>query len=200
MHFGKLLLAFKPAEGLRILNYKQLKKIIKSGLFSEFPDSFKTEIDLVSVSVNSYIQRLLLAAARVQVSLLKKRVLFTQDQVADFKHYMKIPEIVPDDLFAEELVNVFEKSQPDPIEDDCTEVDAFVQEFNEFCDFLEISSCGFRKIVKKFTKRSNGMPVPSHSDFFDKNSFRSLKTFSDSMSLFGSIKTVEIGAELSRIL
>ena len=201
MHFGKRLLAFQTAQGLRLLNYKQLKKIIKSAQFDEFAPALVVEIETVAACINRHFDYLRLKAARLQVLLLQNRLLFTQQQVHDFRSYLKIPINVSDSILGAELVNVFESTKADQLEEGPAgyqeAIASFVYDLNEFALYLDINSCGFRKIVKKFTKRSDGMSVPSYNDFFDKAAFDSLRAFAEALSHFGVKHTVQIGEELA---
>ena len=147
MHFGKRLLLFEAPEGSRVLDYKALKKLIKSGNFSEFPGALVAEGLAVRESLMQQISRLELLGASIQKGMLLNGSIFSPEQVSFLLKKLKLSKLphVTTDSFVNSVAKRVDYSE---------DVTPLKMELNAFLQYADICACGVRKIAKKFRKRS----------------------------------------------
>ena len=137
---------FQAPAGSRVLDYKGLKKLIKSGNFSQFPTFLVAEVVAVRESLMEGISRFEKAAADIQKEFVMNGSLFSPEQVAFLLKKLKLSNLpsVTTDSFVRSLAK--------PVVGD--QVTILRNELNAWLEYADISACGVRKISKKFRKRS----------------------------------------------
>ena len=218
MHFGKRLAAFRATGCLRSVDYKALKKIIKSGQFADFWSTMEAEIGCVSTSVQQRIDEIETSAGKAQLALVQFRQLFTPNLLSHFRAFLQPLSLtlVADDKLVTDMAEIYQKAalsrdrvhaitgnSNNPQADDEKKakhaVSSFVEELSDLLAFLDINACGFRKIVKKFAKRSGGMPTPPFANFVDFEAVHALTKVAGQLVVFGAPATSELGEEIQSI-
>ena len=199
MHFGKKISAFLAEGGLRCVDYKALKRIIKSGNFSQFWDAMVGEIEKVTHSVNSRVLDIEIQIGMAQLLLMKRRLLFTEIQLQEYRSMFAVPDWLSDAAYVDDLVEIFEDDRDGPEEGENSMLQ-LVADVNHLIAFLEINACGFRKIAKKFSKRSGNTPTPKYMEFFNKASFTQLVLAVSYLKTFGAPAVERFGEELTVIV
>ena len=163
MHFGKRLAEFLASDArLVCLNYKQLKRHIKSGDFAGFLTLLESEVTKISISVTEFLEYLELKIALLQKELCELGVVYRESHLRAMIEYLD----VQDHIKPEEAVDalVAEAALPERLVQEVKEV---VSARNDLNEFLEINACGFRKIVKKFRKRASPDETPKYKHALD---------------------------------
>jgi SPX domain protein involved in polyphosphate accumulation len=151
MHFGKRLAEYVCPPGLVCMDYKRLKKYIKSSLFEDFLFNLEIEIKRVREYADLYISDLEIELGQIQQSGLEYGSLI---QAEYLKIRMESLNLVETDTAL--LLKFLSRKYPLAPTNTGSST-----RLASFFKFLDINSCGFRKIVKKFRKRSNYyLPIP----------------------------------------
>lgn len=150
MHFGKRLSLFEAPPGVVVLNYKGLKKLIKSAEFAKFPGALISEINGIRQTVLLAIKSFELKLAKIQRQLVLQDRIFSPEQIRYLREKLKLHDLP--DLTDEAMIDGL--ANKNALEKETEEIANFRKEFDAFFDYLDITACGIRKITKKFKKRS----------------------------------------------
>jgi hypothetical protein len=198
MHFGKRLAAFNAEhKSWRCLDYKSLKRIIKNSEFDAFFAALSFEINSLASTIHGVLSEIELEAARCQLDLIRCRLLFAQSELQNYRGIIHLDTCVSDRKFAHDLATVISSSLS-PVQATC--LVEFVEKLNHFSIFLDMNACGLRKIVKKFSKRSNQLETPVFNQIFPMLSIGKLREVADLMLLFGAPAISPLGPELSTLI
>ena len=158
MHFGKKIKNFNAPGGLIKLDYKRLKRFIKNGDFELFPKALENEISTLKDCINLFTGEIERQIAHLQHHMVDNIQLLKKSQLNILAQRLRLPE---NGLSQREILSILRSSKLN----DNSAIFIISDLFNSLLAYLDISLCGFRKIVKKYFKRHNvNHTVPSHRD------------------------------------
>ncbi len=184
MHFGKRLAEFVARDPrLKSLDYKQLKRFIKSSDFAGFLHALQLELAALNACISEYLDFCELRAALVQQQLVTLGLAFKESRL----HVILDNLNAKDHLTTAEAVQVLASSKTVPA-DLHQAISELANGRDGLLEFVEINACGVRKIVKKFAKRAIDYERPNYNHAIDGNRIVTLVSTIDCMISLANIQ------------